>query len=477
MGRAVLCGRLLVVMCPMKRFHLPLSILVLLILAMPGPVTAGSVAGDVTEYTFHPCATVSRDSSRLIAGEHGKRKLAAALTEKLEREGRLRDLGLTTPSATDLITSLILVEIVREQWEGSSLTVTVRAAGGMDSILNSMRLARKDRHVEEDLILGSRRAGVLLQQIDDFGRSQRDTVGERLDLDQYSRYVDELVAINGYTRGLVLLVGGRFGEAANALTESIQRDPNAARPRHYRGVVHSKMGHHEEALDDYERALALDCRFAPPHWGRAEILSAQGHKDKALKELRSAVTVEPSFTEAYLLMGVIYEDMGNTKRAIDSYSAAIALDPDLAMAYAHRGNAYGKMGYHKLAFKDFNRAISLDGSLWVVHFHSGVLHERRRSYPKAHREYSRAIELNDRYAAAYANRGRVRAKLGEQELALEDFDKAIELDPQMAVAYFNRGLTHMRLGHVERALNDQRTAANLEWKAARDFLSARGIKW
>jgi hypothetical protein len=35
----------------------------------------------------------------------------------------------------------------------------------------------------------------------------------------------------------------------------------------------------------------------------------------------------------------------------------------------------------------------------------------------------------------------------------------------------------MKLGHMDRALGDQKMAARLGWKAARDFLSAKGIKW
>ncbi len=78
---------------------------------------------------------------------------------------------------------------------------------------------------------------------------------------------------------------------------------------------------------------------------------------------------------------------------------------------------------------------------------------------------------------AYAKRGRARAKLGGDEKALVDYDRAIELDPRLAVAYFNRGLTHIKLGHMERALEDQKMAARLGWKAAQDFLSAKGIRW
>ncbi|MHC1743412.1 MAG: tetratricopeptide repeat protein [Syntrophobacteraceae bacterium] len=461
----------------MKRFHLPFSIVVSLILAVSGPVIAGSEANDATEYTFHPCAIDSKQSSRLIANEHVKRKLAKDLAEKLEREERLLAPGLTKTGATDLMTSVVRLDTTGERWDGTGYTVTARAAGGRDGILESLQLVRKDRHVEKDLIQASRRASTVLQQIDDFSRGHRESVPERLEIDRYHTLLDELEAINGYTRGLVLLVGGRFNEAAQVLTESIQRDSDGARLHHYRGVTHARMGHQAEALIDYERAIELDCNFASPHLGRAEILFAQGHRDNALADLRSAVAIDPNFTEAHFLMGVVYGDMGNNKRAIDSFTAAIALDTDLAMAYAHRGDTYGKMGYHKLAFKDFNRAISLDGSLWIVHLHSGVLHERRRSYARAHDEYSRVIKLNDRCAVAHAYRGRVRAKLGVQEMALEDFDRAIALDPKLAVAYFNRGLTHMKLGHVERALDDQRMAARLEWKAARDFLSAKGIRW
>ncbi len=406
----------------MKRFHLSFSIVVPLVLAMSAPVAAGPEASETIEYTLHSCAVNSKESSRLIAVEHVKRTLAGVLAEKLEQDGRLKELGLSKDRARDLMTSLVQIETVEERWDGTGYTVAARAADGMDGILSRMLLVRKDRHVEEDLILACRRAGTVIQQIDDFSRGHRESVAERLEVDRYYQLLDELEALNGFRTGLILLAGGHFSEAAHVLTESIQRDPDGARLYHYRGVTHAKMGHQSEALMDYDRAIAFDRTFAPPHSGRAEILFAQGNRDEALAELRSAVAIDPGFTEAYFLMGIVYGDMGKNKRAIDNFTVAIGLAPDLAMAYAHRGNAFGKMGYHKLAFKDFNRALSLDGSLWIVHL-------------------------------------------------------AIDLDPKLAVAYFNRGLTHMTLGHVERAVADQRMAARLGWKAARNFLSAKGVKW
>lgn len=466
----------------MTRFPPPLCIVMTIILAMSGPgsagpESAGPEANGSVEYTFHPCEIDSKRSSRLIAEEKVKRMLAADMAERLEQEGRLTDLRLTKDRAAALMTVLVQVETVNEIWDGSLYTVTARAAGGTDDALKNMKLVLEDRHVEQELVVASERADAVLREIDRMNRANREARVERVEMDHYYRSLDELEAVTGYTRGLVLLIGGRFREASEVLTESIKRDPGGSRLHHYRGVTHAKMGDHPQALTDYDRAIALDHHYAAPHLGRGEILFLQGHREKALASLQSAIAIDPSFTEAYLLLGTVYGVMGNNKRAIDDFTTTVALDPDCAIAYVHRGNAYGKMGYHRQAFNDYDRAISLDDTLWIAHFHSGALHERKRSYSKAHDEYSRVIELNARCSIAYANRGRVRSKLGEKAKALEDFDRAIELDPKLAVAYFNRGLTHMKLGHMDRALGDQKMAARLGWKAARDFLSAKGIKW
>jgi tetratricopeptide (TPR) repeat protein len=461
----------------MKRFLLPLCIVMAIILAMSGPAPARAQASGTIAYTFYSCEIDSLRSSRLIAGEKAKRMLAADMAEKLEQEARLRDLRLTKDRAATLMTVLMQVETLEEKWDGTVYTVTAGAAGGTDGILQVMRLVQEDRHAEQELFLSGKRANAVLQEIEDINRELRETRVERAKMDRYYKSLDELEAVNGYTRGLVLLSGGRLGEAVEVLTESINRDPSGARLHHYRGEAYAKMGNQSRALADYDRAIALDQRYAAPHLGRGEIMFLQGHRDNALAELKSAIAIDPSFTEAYLFRGIVYGGMGNNKRAIDDFTTTIALDPHLAIAYVYRGNAYGKMGYHRQAFTDYNRAISLDDTLWAAHLHSGVLYEKKRSYSRAHDEYSRVIELNARCSIAYSNRGRVHLRLGENEKALEDYDRAIELDPTLAVAYFKRGLTHMKVGHVDRALNDQKMAARLGWKAAQDFLSAKGIKW
>jgi tetratricopeptide (TPR) repeat protein len=461
----------------MKRFPLALCLLIPVILAMTGPAPAGPEAMGTIEYTFHPCEIDSKRSSRLIARERVKRILAADLAAQIEQEARLRDVRLTEGGVADLPTFLVQVEIADEKWDGTLYTLKARRAGGMDDLLQIMRILQEERHIEQELVSSGRRVDAILQEIDDINRELRETRVERPKMDRYYRSLEELEAANGYARGLILLACGRLPEALEALTESIERDHGKAGLFYYRGMTHAKMGDDTKALTDYDRAIGLDRCYAAPRLARGEILHAQGFHEEALVELQAAVNIDPKLTKAHLLRGIVYGLVGRNRQAIGSLTTTIALDPGLAIAYVHRGNAYSKMGYHRQAFSDYNRAISLDDRMWIAHFHLGALHQRRRSYSKARDEYGKVLELNDRCSLAYANRGRARAKLGEEEKALVDYDRAIELDPGLAVAYFNRGLTRMKLGHMERALEDQKMAARLGWKAAQDFLSAKGIRW
>ncbi|MCU0572395.1 MAG: tetratricopeptide repeat protein [Syntrophobacteraceae bacterium] len=454
-------------------------ILVLFTLAMTGPVPtpAGAGASPVIQYTFHPCEIDSKHSSRIIALERVKRILASEMAENLEQGGRLRQLGVDKDGAAALLTLLVQVETVHEKWDGTVYTLTARPSGGTDDLLKVVRLVRQDWHIEQELVLSAKRAEVILQEIDEINREHREARVERPRMYRYYRSLEELEAVSAYARGLTSLAGGRLSDAVEILTEVINRAPGDARLYHYRGVAHARMGDEARALMDYDRAIALDRHYAAPHLGRGEVLHGQGRHEEALAEIQSAVSIDPNLAEAYLLRGIVHDIAGKNRHAIDDLTRAIALDPGLAIAYVHRGNAYSKRGYHRQAFGDFHRAISLDSRMWIAHFHAGELHQRRRSFSKARDEYSRVIEINDRCSLAYANRGRVHSILGEEEKALEDFARAIELDPSLAMAYFNRGLTHMKLGHMDQALDDQKVAARLGWKAAQDFLSAKGIKW
>ncbi len=61
--------------------------------------------------------------------------------------------------------------------------------------------------------------------------------------------------------------------------------------------------------------------------------------------------------------------------------------------------------------------------------------------------------------------------------ALAAFSKALTINPNSAGAYFGRGVVYKKLGANQRAVADLKSAARLDHKKARDFLTSNNISW
>jgi hypothetical protein len=170
----------------MKRF-LSVGIIVLIILVTAGPAPARTRANGAVEYTFYSSEIDNKRSCRLIAGEKVKRVLAADMTGKLEQEARLNELRLTKDRAAALMTFIVQIEVLKEKWDGTTYTLTARAAVGKDDVLKNLWLLQKDKAVMQELFLSGQRADVILREIDDINRESRTTRVDRKKIDRYHR--------------------------------------------------------------------------------------------------------------------------------------------------------------------------------------------------------------------------------------------------------------------------------------------------
>jgi tetratricopeptide (TPR) repeat protein len=109
----------------------------------------------------------------------------------------------------------------------------------------------------------------------------------------WSRIIDIQPTGRAYKeRGVYYLTTGKYSEAADDLTSSIEFAKNAGLREIYnlyafRGVALDKLGEHAEAVDDFSRALSL-CSKPDFYFLRGRALEASGNAEDAAVDLRLA---------------------------------------------------------------------------------------------------------------------------------------------------------------------------------------------
>ncbi|MFA4836813.1 MAG: tetratricopeptide repeat protein [Dehalococcoidia bacterium] len=160
--------------------------------------------------------------------------------------------------------------------------------------------------------------------------------------------------------GHYLFHEGHADLAIDALTRSLELDPENATAYGLRGLLHMQQGEHDQATVDYTNAIAIDGTCGQLYANRALSHYGEGHVNAAMADFERAIQLCPGVVLFYINRGRIYQLMGNWSQAICAYNEAIELDPDDSEIYTYRGESYaGSLEYQK-ALADFNRAIELD---------------------------------------------------------------------------------------------------------------------
>jgi tetratricopeptide (TPR) repeat protein len=203
--------------------------------------------------------------------------------------------------------------------------------------------------------------------------------------------------------GHALLLNGRFEEAAEHLTKTLELNPRSATSLVDLGLVLAGQNKPEEALQAYAKALAE----------------------------------EPDYAVAYNLAGKAHYQLGNNVQAVSNYGQAIKINPDYAEVYVNLGNALFRLGENDKAWEYYQQALEIYpdyaeayNSLGNFCYHSGNI-------PKALSNYLKAVKINPKFAEAYNGAGAAFIKMGEVRKAVAFFRAALKIDPDNVAAQNN----------------------------------------
>jgi tetratricopeptide (TPR) repeat protein len=96
-------------------------------------------------------------------------------------------------------------------------------------------------------------------------------------------------------------------------------------------------------------------------------------------------------------------------------------------------------------------------------------------YHEAIRAFAIAIRLDASHVRAFLNRGIAYQILGNLQQALDDFSRVIEMQPGDPKAYYLRGVLYWNQSRDAEALADLKTAVELGYQLARDFLKEHDL--
>jgi len=433
----------------------------------------------VREYTFQAGDEDSKNSSRTISLREVKRLLLEELGTYLESTTEVQNFQLTKDQIITLTAGVVRTELVEEKWDGRTYWIKAKIQADSGDVIKAIDTLRKDRQKTRELEDIRKKSDALLKENERLRRELATSKGEKKkkDTKAYKKTIQDLNATEWFDKGYVEIMAGRWKEALDFFTKSIELDPQYAEAYGKRGVAYVILGNSKQAIKDYDKAIELNPQDAPTYYNRGNAHGALGNTNQAIKDYDKAIELNPQWAMAHKNRGNTYDKLGNHKQAIKDYDKAIELNPQDAKVYFDRGLAYAQLGNNNQALMDYNKAIELDPEYALPYIIRGNAYNALGNIQQAIMDYNKAIELTPQFAVTYIYRGDAYGELGNYQQAIKDYSKAIEFDPLYVRAYVMRGGCYGIIGNEQQAIADLKIAARLGDESAQKMLRSKKIEW
>src|SRR5271155_5357173 len=128
--------------------------------------------------------------------------------------------------------------------------------------------------------------------------------------------------------------GDQESNAGNlaSLTEVIARNPSDAAAYNTRGVVYAKLGRYSNAIQDFSHTIELDPHFSGAYTNRALAYRQTKKDDLAMQDFNQGISVNANDAAAYLGRGNLERAHGDYSGALNDLNQAIRLNPEGAQA-------------------------------------------------------------------------------------------------------------------------------------------------
>lgn len=141
--------------------------------------------------------------------------------------------------------------------------------------------------------------------------------------------------------GIELIHSGKFSEAVNFITKSIELKNDWDISYFYRAVAMHAMEKFDDAILDYTKAIQLNEKMTDAYYNRAKIiLSRKDIKnpniEQAVKDLEKALEQDEKFLDALFAIAAAHKKLGNYKTALEYLEKLLQIEPEAVNARAFK---------------------------------------------------------------------------------------------------------------------------------------------
>lgn len=171
------------------------------------------------------------------------------------------------------------------------------------------------------------------------------------------RYPDNYWAYLG--RGTYWVDNNNLDGALKDLDKSIALSPSSE--AHYeRGRLYEKLGNLTQAAEDYANSIQLNPNYAKPYLNQGILFARGGDMEKATTNFNKAIELDDNYALAHFNLGMAYKQKGENKSALNAFTKAIQLEPNNALFLRNRGVLNNALKNYNAAIADFERAMPLE---------------------------------------------------------------------------------------------------------------------
>ena len=139
-------------------------------------------------------------------------------------------------------------------------------------------------------------------------------------------------------KGIELIHQGKYGEAIENISKSIELKNDWEISYFYRAVAYQASEQMQDAILDYTKAIKLNSSMCDAYYNRAKILLEMKNCDvdleKIINDLDMALSLDENFVDALFAMAAAQKKLGEYHKSLEYLERLLKLQPDAVHARA-----------------------------------------------------------------------------------------------------------------------------------------------
>lgn len=141
-------------------------------------------------------------------------------------------------------------------------------------------------------------------------------------------------------KGIELIHQGKFDEAIESISKSIEIKKDWEISYFYRAVAQQANENMNEAILDYTKALKIKPNMCDAYYNRAKIMlemkNCDVDIDKIIDDLKMALVFDENFIDALFALAAAYKKKAEYKLALETIEKLLKIQPDAIHARAFK---------------------------------------------------------------------------------------------------------------------------------------------